>query len=57
MLLDDQVPPVVAVANCVVNPEHTFVSPVIDATVGNEFTVTVVVADVAEHPLAFETVT
>jgi hypothetical protein len=55
--LDDQAPPVVAVANCVVNPEHTFVAPVIAATVGNGFTVTVVAVDVAEHPLAFVTVT
>ena len=57
VLLEDQVPPVVAEANCVVNPEHTFVAPVIAATVGNAFTVTVVAVDVAEHPLAFVTVT
>jgi len=43
-LLEDQVPPVVAEANCVVNPEQTFVAPVIAATVGNAFTVTVAVA-------------
>ena len=43
-LLEDQVPPVVAEANCVVNPEHTFVAPVIAATVGNAFTVTTAVA-------------
>ena len=50
MLDDDQVPPAVADANCVVKPEHRFVAPVIAATVGNGFTVTVVVTDV-EHPL------
>ena len=33
-LLVDQVPPVVTVANCVVNPEQTFVAPVIAATAG-----------------------
>jgi hypothetical protein len=54
---DVHVPPVVADANCVVKPEHTFVAPVIAATVGNGFTVTVVAVDVAEHPLAFVTVT
>ena len=57
MLLEDQVPPVVAEDNCVVNPEHTFVAPVIAAIVGNGFTVTVVAADVAGQPLAFVTVT
>jgi hypothetical protein len=57
VLLEDQVPVVVADANCVVNPEQTFVAPVIAATVGNAFTVTVVAVDVAEHPLAFVTVT
>jgi hypothetical protein len=57
VLLEDQVPPVVAEANCVVKPEQTFVAPVIAATVGNAFTVTVVAVDVAEHPLAFVTVT
>ena len=52
-----QVPPVVADANCVVKPEHTFVAPVIAATVGNGFTVTTVAEEVDEHPLAFVTVT
>ena len=54
---DVHVPPVVADANCVVKPEHTFVAPVIAATVGNGFTVTAVAVDVAEHPLALVTVT
>jgi hypothetical protein len=54
---DVHVPPVVADANCVVKPEHTFVAPVIAATVGNGFTVTAVAVDVAEHPLALLTVT
>ena len=44
VLLDDQVPPTLADANCVVNPEQTFVAPVIAATVGNAFTVTTAVA-------------
>ena len=57
MLDDVQVPPAVADANCVVKPEHTLVAPVIAATVGNGFTVTVVAVDVAEQPLAFVTVT
>jgi hypothetical protein len=43
-LLDVHVPPVVDDANCVVKPEQTFVAPVIDAGVGNAFTVTVAVA-------------
>jgi hypothetical protein len=57
VLDDDQVPPAVADANCVVKPEHTFVAPVIAATVGNGFTVTAVAVDVAEQPLALLTVT
>ena len=57
VLDEDHVPPVVADANCVVKPEHTFVAPVIAATVGNGFTVTAVAVDVAEHPLALLTVT
>jgi hypothetical protein len=44
VLLDVQVPPVVADANCVVNPEQTIFAPVIAATVGNAFTVTTAVA-------------
>ena len=50
MLDDDQVPPAVADANCVVKPEHMSVTPVIDATVGNGLTVTVEVVE-AGHPL------
>ena len=57
VLDEDHVPPAVAEANCVVKPEHTFVAPVIAATVGNGFTVTVVAVDVAEQPLALVTVT
>ena len=57
MLDDNQVPPAVADANCVVKPEHTFVAPVIAATVGNGLTVTAVAVDVAEQPLALVTVT
>jgi hypothetical protein len=57
VLDDDQVPPAVADANCVVKLEHTFVAPVIAATVGSGLTVTDVAVDVAEHPLAFVTVT
>ena len=57
VLDEDHVPPVVALAIVVVDPAHTVVAPVIAATVGNGFTVTVVAVDVAEHPLAFVTVT
>ena len=57
LLLDDQVPPVVELANVVVEPVHTFDDPVIAATTGNALTVTGVATDVAEHPLAFVTVT
>jgi hypothetical protein len=56
-LLDDQVPPVVELANVVVEPVHTFDDPVIAATTGNALTVTAVAVEVAEHPLAFVTVT
>ncbi len=55
--LDDQVPPEVAFANCVVNPWHSVVDPVIPATTGRGLAVTVVVADIAEHPEALVTVT
>ena len=43
VLEDVQVPPDVADANCVVKPEQTFVAPVMAATVGIAFTVTVAV--------------
>ena len=52
---DVHVPPVVADANCVVKPEHTFVAPVIAATVGNGLTVTVVDTDEVQ-PLPLVTV-
>ena len=57
MLDDDQVPPVVALVKLVVDPAHTSVVPLIAATTGMAFTVTVVAADVAEQPLALVTVT
>ena len=49
LLLDVQVPPVVAEENSVVPPSHTFVAPVIAATTGNGFTVTLLTA-FAVHP-------
>ena len=52
MLDDDQVPPVVALVKLVADPAHTSVVPLMAATTGIAFTVTVVAADVAEHPLA-----
>ena len=55
--LVDQTPPVVELANVVVDPTHTSGDPVIAATVGNGFTVTASAADVAIHPDAFVTVT
>ena len=57
VLLDDHAPPVVASAKVVVEPTHTPVFPVIEATVGSGFTVTVVAADVVEHPFKSVTVT
>ena len=57
MLDDDQVPPVVALVKLVADPAHTSVVPLIAATTGIAFTVTVVAADVAEQPLALVTVT
>jgi hypothetical protein len=57
LLLDDQVPPVVELANVVADPAHTLEAPVIEATTGNPFTVTGVATDVAEQPLALVTVT
>ena len=50
MLDDDQVPPAVALVKPVVDPAHTSVVPLMAATTGIAFTVTVVVTDV-EHPL------
>lgn len=55
VLLDVHVPPVVAEANCVVKPEQTFVAPVIAATDGNAFTVTLVVTAFVQ-PFIFVTV-
>jgi hypothetical protein len=58
VLDEDQVPPVVASARVVVDPAQTVVVPVINATVGLAFTVTVVArlgADV--QPLALVMVT
>lgn len=57
VLLDVQTPPVVVLDNVVVDPEHTAVVPVIDATVGNAVTVTAVAALVVEHPVEFVNVT
>jgi len=57
VLLDVQTPPVVVLDNVVVDPEHTAVVPVIEATVGNVVTVTAVAALVDEQPSAFVTVT
>jgi hypothetical protein len=57
VLLDDHVPPAVELANVVVDPVHTFDAPVIADTTGNALTVTAVAVDIAEHPLAFVTVT
>jgi hypothetical protein len=57
VLDDDQVPPAVADANCVVKPVHMFVAPVMASTIGSGLTVTNVAVDVAEQPLAFVTVT
>jgi hypothetical protein len=56
-LLDVQVPPDVILDNVVVDPVHTAVVPVIDATTGNAVTVTAVAELVAEHPSALVTVT
>ena len=57
VLLDDHVPPVVELANVVVDPAHTFDDPVIAATIGNGLTVTTVACEVKEQPDAFVTVT
>lgn len=57
VLLDVHTPPVVVLDNVVVDPEHTDVVPVIDATTGKAVTVTVVAELVVEHPSAFVTVT
>jgi hypothetical protein len=57
VLLDVQTPLPVVLDNVVVDPVHTDVVPVIDATTGNAVTVTAVAALVDEHPSAFVTVT
>jgi hypothetical protein len=57
VLLDVQTPLAVVLDNVVVDPVHTAVVPVIDATTGNAVTLTVVAALVVEHPSAFVTVT
>ena len=58
VLSDDvQTPPVVALVNAVVDPSQTSVVPVIAATTGIAFTVTVVTALVAEQPFALVIVT
>ena len=57
VLLDVQTPFAVVLDNVVVDPVHTAVVPVIDATTGNAVTVTAVAALVDEHPSAFVTVT
>jgi hypothetical protein len=56
-LLDVQTPLAVVLDNVVVDPVHTAVVPVIDATTGNAVTVTAVAELVDEHPSAFVTVT
>ena len=55
MLDDDHVPPVVALVKVVADPAHTSVVPLIAATTGIAFTVTVVVTD-EEHPSLVVTV-
>ncbi len=51
-LLEDQVPPVVTSASVVVDPAQTVVVPVIAATTGRAFTVTVAVElEVQPEPL------
>ena len=57
VLLDVQTPFAVVLDNVVVDPVHTAVVHVIDATDGNVVTVTAVAELVAEHPSAFVTVT
>jgi hypothetical protein len=56
-LLDVQTPLAVVLDNVVVEPVHTAVVPVIDATTGNAVTVTAVAELVDEHPSALVTVT
>ena len=51
----DHTPPAVALARAVVEPSHTSVVPLIEATTGIAFTVTVAVC-VLTQPLAFVTV-
>jgi len=57
VLLDVQTPLAVVLDNVVVDPVHTAVVPVIDATTGNAVTLTVVAALVVEHPFELVTVT
>ena len=57
VLLDVQTPLAVVLDNVVVDPVHTAVVPVIDATTGNAVTLTAVAALVVEHPSALVTVT
>jgi hypothetical protein len=57
VLLEVQTPLPVVLDNVVVDPIHTEVVPVIDATTGNAVTVTAVAELVAEHPSALVTVT
>ena len=51
VLLDVHTPKAVALVKVVVDPAHSVVDPVIDATTGNGFTVTVVTELVALHPV------
>ena len=57
VLLDVQTPLAVVLDNAVVDPVHTAVVPVMDATTGNAVTLTAVAALVVEHPFEFVTVT
>lgn len=50
-LLEDQVPPEVAFANCEVPPRHTAVVPVIAATVGGA--INAILTELEEVPQAF----
>ena len=57
VLLEDQTPPTVALANVVVEPSQMLFAPVIAATEGKLFTMIVVAAEVAVQPFALVTVT
>ena len=54
---DDHTPPTVALVKFKVEPTQTLLAPAIAATVGVGKTVTFVIADVEEHPLASVIVT